>query len=142
MNKEELIILIEEQISVLGLDPISCRGDKPGMWSLKIKDSSIWIDVFNFESKPEIYYFQVMSPLFKVTDILNTEIMIDLLEYAYSMYNSSVCKKEQWYYALHLREAEGLSKTEISSAINKVAFYSSDIYAKFSFKYAAAFPIL
>lgn len=140
MNFYELSHLIETSISDLKLDPAACRGEKEGQWSLKIKDSTVWIDAFNFESRPEVYYFQVMSPLFKVPDILNNEIMIDLLEYAYSMYSCSICKKGDWYYVLHLRDAKGLEQSEVDSAIDRVGHYSSDIYSKFSFKYAAAFP--
>lgn len=140
MNFHELSHLVETSISGLKVDPVACRGEKEGQWSLRIKDATIWIDAFNFESNPDVYYFQVMSPLFKVPDILNSEIMIDLLEYAYSMYACSICKKEEWYYILHLRDAKGLDQSEVDAAIDRVGHYSSDVYSKFSFKYAAAFP--
>ncbi len=138
MNFEEISRLIENSLTGLKVDPVACRGEKKGQWSLKIKDSTVWIDAFNFESKPDVYYFQVMSPLFAVPETQNSEIMTDLLEFAYSMYGCSVCKKANWYYALSLREAEGLDQKEVDLIIDRIGHYSSDIYAKFSFKYASA----
>ena len=49
--------LIENYIRDLKVDPVACRGDKPGQWSLTYKGVPVWIDVFNFPTNPERYYF-------------------------------------------------------------------------------------
>jgi len=140
MNLQDLSNLIESSLKGLQVDPAACRGEKNGQWSVKIKDSTVWLDGFNFQTAPDKWYFQVMSPVFTVPLQQNTEIMTDLLEFAYSMYGCNVCKKGDWYYVLSLREADGLDQGEVDRAIDRVAHYSSDIYAKFTFKYPAAWP--
>lgn len=135
MNFEEACRMVEDSITGLKVDPARARGDKRGKWTITINGAEIWIDVFNFESKPNDYYLQVMSPLFKVSEINQKGIETDLLEFAHSMYGTSVCKRESWYFTMHLREALGLDQSEIDKAIDRVGFYSNDIYAKFKFKY-------
>ena len=41
MTFEEASNLVETSITGLKLDPATCRGQKKGQWSLKIKDSTI-----------------------------------------------------------------------------------------------------
>lgn len=135
MNFEEACKIVENSIYGLRVDPQAARGDKPGKWGLIIKGANVWIDVFNFETNPSENYVQVMSPLFKVDTTHQLDIQNDLLIYAYSMYGCSVCRKNEWYYVLVLREAEGLDQSEIDRAIDRVGYYSHDIYSKFTFKY-------
>jgi hypothetical protein len=130
--------LVENSIIGLKVDPVACRGDKPGKWTLRIKDSEVWVDVYNFETNPGRYYLQVMSPIFKLGDVNKADIQNDLLEYAYSMYGCSVCQRENWCFVMVLRETLGLSQSEVDAAIDRVGHYSSDIYGKFKFKYPAA----
>ncbi|MBL7883836.1 MAG: hypothetical protein JNL69_07185, partial [Bacteroidia bacterium] len=58
MTLEGIIQLVENSIAALNVDVAACRGEKKGQWSLKIKDSTVWIDAFNFPSNPDKYYFQ------------------------------------------------------------------------------------
>ena len=138
INFEEVCQLVEKSLEGLKVDPAQCREDKPGKWTTVINNSQVWIDVFNFEAKPEVNYFQVSSPLFKIPEIQREEIQTDLLEFAYSMYGCSVCKRGEWYFVLHLREAMGLGQSEVDKNIDRVAHYSNDIYQKFKFKYPQA----
>lgn len=138
MSFDELSRLIEKSLSGLKVDPVACRSDKPGKWTVRIKDSEVWIDAFSFDTKPNQFYFQVMSPLFKLGDADKNDIQTDLLEFAYSMYGCSVCKRDSWYFTMVLRESGGLDQSEVDAAIDRVAIYSSDIYAKFKFKYPNA----
>lgn len=142
MNYTEISALVEASIYELKVDPALCRGDKEGRWNLRIKDSTIWIDVFNFPTNPDKYYFQVMSPLFKATALNQLGIQNDLLEYAHAMYGCGVCKKAEWYFVIALREADGLGQKEVDFAIDKVGYYSSDMYGKFKFKYPDAFDTI
>lgn len=136
VRKEEYERIIERSISGLGLDLRSAK-ENDGKWTIKIKDSTVWIDLFSFPEKPDVFYFQVMSPLFKVPEGQLTEVQTDLLEYAHNMYSCSVTKKGDWFYVLVLRDAEDLEQTEVDRYIDRTAHYSTDIYSKFKFKYSA-----
>lgn len=135
MKLPEITQLVETSIASLKIDVPASRGAKEGQWSLKVKDSTVWIDAFNFQTNPDKYYFQVMSPLCAVTDKNKEAFFQDLLEINYALYGCSICKKENWMYVLVLREAENLDQSEVDAAIDRVGFYSSDYYNKLSFKY-------
>jgi hypothetical protein len=131
---------LEQSLEEIGIDAYRTRGKKDGQWSFKYKNSDVWIDIYSYPEKPDNYYFQVMSPLCKMIDDKNNEndFLIDLLEFNYNMYNCAICKKEQWFYVLHLREVNNIQKPEIDNAIDRVAFYSADCWSKLSFKYKNA----
>lgn len=135
MNLQEITLLIETSLAGLKLDVAASRGAKPGQWSFKSKDASVWIDAFDFPTSPGKFYLQVMSPLCAVPDKKADEFFQDLLEINYKMYGSWMCKKEGWIYILSLREADGLDQSEIDATLDRVAFYSTDYYSKLSFKY-------
>lgn len=135
MNFELASQIVEASLTGLKVDPARCRGDKRGKWTVVISGSEVWIDLFNFDSNPNVYYIQLMSPLFKVSENNQKGIETDLLEFAHSMYGTSVCKRENWYFAMHLREIEGLGQSEVDKSLDRVGFYSNDIYSKFKFKY-------
>ena len=138
MNLDEISRLVEKSLSGLQVDPLTCRSDKPGKWTVRIKDSEVWIDAFSFDANPHRFYLQIMSPLFKMTEFNQSDIQNDLLEFAYTMYGCSVCKRESWYFAMVLREANGLDQSEVDATIDRVGLYSSDIYAKFKKKFPNA----
>ena len=98
MNLEQASVLIESSISGLKVDPVACRGDKPGQWNLTYKGSTIWIDVFNFTTAPERYYFQVMSPLTAVPDKNVEDYYKNLLEINHNLYGTWITKKDNWLY--------------------------------------------
>lgn len=135
MTYNEIQELIEKSISGLGIDAATSRGSKQGQWTIKIKDAEIWIDAFDFSSKPGVYYIQVMSPLCAVPDKKTEEFAWDLLEINRNMYNCAMCKKDNWMYVISLREADGMEQAEIDLIIDRVAYYSTDFYNKLSFKY-------
>ncbi|MGZ6255332.1 MAG: hypothetical protein ACXWL5_05050, partial [Candidatus Chromulinivorax sp.] len=126
MNLQEISTLVETSIAGLKIDVAACRGEKPGQWSFKMKDASVWIDAFDFPTNPGKYYFQVMSPLCAMPDKNKEAFMQDLLEINYKMYGSWMCKKENWIYVLSLREADGLDQSEVDATFDRVGIYSSD----------------
>lgn len=135
MNLKEVGQLIETSIVGLKMDVAASRGAKEGQWSIKVKDATVWVDVFDFPTAPGKFYLQVMSAMFPVPDKKKDEFAWDLLEINYKMYNCWMCKKENWIYVLSLREAAGLDQSEVDALLDRVAFYSSDYYSKLSFKY-------
>ncbi|MES2799574.1 MAG: YbjN domain-containing protein [Bacteroidota bacterium] len=135
VRKEEYERIIERSLTALGVD-LRAAKEQEGKWTVKIKDSTVWIDLFAFPEKPDVFYFQVMSPIFKAPETQLTEVQNDLLEFAHNMYSCSVTKKADWFYVLVLRDAENLDQAEVDRYIDRVAHYSSDIYSKFKFKYS------
>jgi hypothetical protein len=129
---------IEKSLQEIGFDPRTTRGEKEGQWTINYKNSTVWIDLFSYPQNPEKYYFQVMSPLCRMVDRQKEEFAIDLLEINYLLYGCWICKKDDWIYIMHLREADNLQKTEIDNTIERVAVYSSEYWGKLSFKYKDA----
>lgn len=66
MNLIQTSELLESSIKGLNIDPVAFRKEKAGQWTVNIKGAPIYIDVFNFATKPDNYYLQIMSPLFKI----------------------------------------------------------------------------
>ncbi len=135
MNLQQTSDLVEASIKGLNIDPVASRKEKEGQWNITVKGAPVYLDVFNFSSKPETYYFQVMSPLFKVPESRNEEIYGDLLDMNYDMYACAICRKNGWFYILALRPATGLDQTEVNYLIDTVSHYSNDFYSKLTFKY-------
>ena len=136
MQSKEIAQLVETSLAGLKVDAAAGRrGGKEGQWTVKIKDSSVWIDAFDFSTNPGKFYLQVMSPLCAVPDKKADEFSWDLLEINYNMYGCAMCKKENFIYVLSLREANGLDQSEVDAIIDRVSFYSSDYFNKLSFKY-------
>lgn len=138
MNLQEITPLVETSLAGLKVDPALCRGAKPGQWSYKLKDATVWIDVYTSEANNGKWYFQVMSPLCAVPDDRQLEFFQDLMEINYKMYGSWMCKKDGWLYVISLRETVNIDQSEIDATLDRVAFYSTDYFSKLSFKYQGA----
>ncbi|MCU0345224.1 MAG: YbjN domain-containing protein [Ignavibacterium sp.] len=130
--------LAKTRIRGLSVDPIACSGQKPGQWSLISKVATEWIDVFNFETNPGRWIFQVMSLLIATPDENQESIYQNLLKINRDLYGSSTCKKDEWIYVMSLHEADGLDQTEVNSALDKLAFSCSDYKDKLIIKYVAS----
>jgi len=127
--------LVENSIRDLKVDPVACRGQQPGQWSLIYKGATVWIDVFNFKDKPDRWYFQVMSPLLEMPDQNKEAFLQSLLEVNHNLYGAWISKKDNWTYVMSLREAAGLDQAEVNATIDRVAYYSSDYQGKIKFKF-------
>ncbi len=127
--------LVEASLKGLNVDPVACRGQNQGQWSLIYKGSTVWIDVFNFPSTPERWYFQVMSPLLVLPDKNIESFYQNLLEINHTLFGSWICKKNDWSYLMFLREAAGLDLNEINATLDRVAFYCNDYKGKLTFKF-------
>lgn len=136
IRKEEYCRMIEQSLIGLGVPQREAQGEN-GKWTATIKGATVWVDIFDFSNNPEVYYFQVMSPLFKHPETRIQELQTDLLEFSHNMYGCGVSKKDNWYFTFSLREAEDLSQSEIDKTIDRIVHYSNDIYSKFKFKYPA-----
>ena len=135
MTLEQTNELIRNSLVGLKLNPEECKGQNPGQWTFILKDSTMWIDVFNFPAAPERWYVQIMSPLLMVPPRNAEALMVDLLELNAKLYSSAICKKDKWFYMISLRETEGMDQKELDALIDRVGIYSSDYFGKLSFKY-------
>jgi hypothetical protein len=135
MDLNEIGKMIEASLEGLKIDVAEARGDKPGQWAYKMSDSTIWIDVYDLPAKPGVYYMRVLSPLMAMPDKKVDEFLQDLLEINFKLFNAAMAKKGDWIYLINLRQTQDLNQTEIDSILDQIAFYSSDYYAKLSFKY-------
>ena len=135
MDLQKTSQLIEDSIRGLNVDPAACRGQNPGQWSLLYKGSTVWFDVFNFQNNPDVWYFQVMSPLLPVPDKNQESFYQNLLEINHNLYGCWISKKGDWLYVMFLREAAGLDQSEVNATMDRVAFYSNDYNGKLKFKF-------
>lgn len=135
MDLQQTSALVEESIRGLKVDPVACRGQKEGQWSLIYRGSTVWIDVFNFQDNPTRWYFQMMSPLLPVPDKNVESFYQNCLEINHNLYGSWISKKGDWLYVMFLREAAGLDLNEINATLDRVAIYSSDYNGKLKFKF-------
>ena len=134
MDLHQTSALVESCIKQLGVDPVACRGQNPGQWSIIYKGSTVWIDVFQ-NTQNQSWYFQVMSPLLAVPDKNVESFFQNALEINHILYGCAICKKEAWTYVMSLREAAGLDQNEVSATFDRVAFYSNDYQGKLKFKF-------
>jgi len=135
MNYEETKAIVEQSLKDLGVNPADAAGPNKGQWSITYKGSTVWIDVFNFETQPERYYVQVMSPLLAAPTKNQASFYQNVLEINSLLYGCAICKKDAWLYVINIRESVGLDKSEFDATLDRVAFYSSDYKGKLSFKY-------
>lgn len=135
MNLEQVTPLINNSLKTIGLDPNTCKGEKPGQWTATYKDATVWVDVFEHQTNKGKWYFRVMSPLMKITDQNRESFYQDLLEINYNLYNTAMVKFNEWIYVMHLRETDSLDESEIVASFDRVGFYSYDYYGKLQYKF-------
>ncbi len=130
-NLSQYYQIVESAIKGLGIDPATCRGQKPGQWDLKKGSASVWVDIMYIEKESRAY-FQVMAPICEVPSAKLEDFYKELLEINYGLYGVSFVKYEKWIYIKMIREADGLDANECSSMLNRVGNYSDhyDDYLK------------
>ncbi len=135
MDFNQTSTLVETSLKGLNVDPVACRGQKPGQWAITYKGATVWIDVFNFQNNPDRWYFQVMSPLVEVPDKNKEGFFQNLLEINHTLFGAWITKKDAWTYVMMLREAADLDQNEVNATLDRVAFYSGDYQGKIKFKF-------
>jgi len=115
--------MIESVISSLGVDPATCRGQKPGEWNLQKGSATIWVDIMWLEKEQRAYY-QVMSPVCQLPKGDLTHFYQELLEINHGLYGVAFVKYETWVYIKMIREVEGLDAAEAGAMLNRVGNYA------------------
>jgi hypothetical protein len=136
MTLQEATPLVEQSISGLGIDPATSHTDKPGHWSFKLENSTIWIDVYSSEKNEGKWYFQVMSPLCSIPSRRKDEFLNELLEINFMLYGSWIAKKDGWAYVTSLRETANLDQSEIDATLDRVVHYSTEYREKLRDQYS------
>ena len=120
--------MVEECISRLGVDPVSTRGQEEGQWSLVKSYAKVWLDLWNIEKEGRAY-FQVLSPVLKVTDVApdrKAELCEELLKINHSLYGVAFTIYNDFVWIKVIREASGMDSNEAMAMISRVGTYSDE----------------
>ena len=86
-EQENTIVLVENAIRKIGVDPAICKGEKVGQYSLVQGSANVWIDVL-FVARENSCYFQVMSPIMILHNVTNkVGLFEELLTINDTLYN-------------------------------------------------------
>ncbi|HEY0029509.1 MAG TPA: YbjN domain-containing protein [Bacteroidia bacterium] len=126
--------MVDKCISDLGVDPMICRGEKAGQWSLKKGSASVWIDIWHIEQENRAY-FQVLAPVMQIPPTNQQAFFQELLELNYTLYGVAFVKFNDWIYVKLIRECDGLEQKEAAATINRVGWYADEYDDKLKLKY-------
>jgi len=126
--------MVDNCISKLGVDPNTCRGEKPGQWDLKKGSASVWIDVFKNENSFS-GYFQCMAPVVQIPTNMTKEFYEEVLEKNHSLYATAMTKYKDWIYLKTIRELDGIDEAEMTALMNRVGNYADDLDDYYKNKY-------
>ena len=135
MNLEQYYQMVENCISKLGVDPATCRGEKPGQWDLKRGSASVWADVFVLDNG--YGYFQCMAPVAKIPANNTLAFYEEIMEKNHDLFGTGMTKYKDWVYMKTVRELEGLDENEIIATFNRVSGYADDLDDYYKEKYPA-----
>lgn len=116
--------MIEAIFSEFGIDPVACRGEKPGQWALVRGSAKVWVDIWYIESEGRAY-FQCMSPvmMFPAPE-KHGEFFKELLEINDQLFGVGFTIYNGWAWLKHIRELDGLDQAEATATINRIGVYA------------------
>jgi hypothetical protein len=133
--------MIEEIIQSLGVDPSLCRGERPGQYSLMLGSARVWIDVWYIESQGRSY-FQAMSPVMRLPVYERQQAFFqELLEVNDKLYGVAFTVYNGWAWLKHIRETDGLDKSEAEAMIHRIGVYADQYDDYLKGKYGEA-PVM
>ncbi len=132
MDLTHVHVMVENVIRRFGIDPTSCRGEKPGQWNLTKGSAQIWIDVMEIN---ESGYFQCMAPISAVPASRTQEFYQEILETNHKLYGVGMTKFKEWIYIKTIRETDGLDENEVAAQMNRIGVYADDYDDYFKNKY-------
>ena len=133
--------MVEEIIQSLGVDPSLCRGQNPGQYSLMLGSARVWIDVWYIESQSRSY-FQAMSPVMRLPILQSQHAFFqELLEINDKLYGVAFTVYNGWAWLKHIRETDGLDKSEAEAMIHRIGVYADQYDDYLKGKYGEA-PII
>jgi hypothetical protein len=120
--------MVEDCISRLGVDPVSARGTEEGQWSLVKGSAKVWLDLWHIEKESRAY-FQVLSPVLKMTDVPDlrrAELLEELLKINHSLYGVAFTIHNDFLWIKVIREADGMDSNEAMAMMTRVGTYSDE----------------
>lgn len=133
--------LVEDVLKDYNIDPSTCRGPQPGQWNLKRGSANVWVDVFQSKDAQgnltNYGYLQVLAPVCEVP-VNNQHLFTkELLEANHLLYGVSFTIYMEKAYIKTIRELEGLDKSEVRTAFDRVGIYADEWDDKLRAKYFA-----
>jgi hypothetical protein len=130
--------MVEDIIRGLGVDPSLCRGQNPGQYSLMLGSARVWIDVWYIESQGRAY-FQAMSPVMRLPIRESQHAFFqELLEINDKLYGVAFTVYNGWAWLKHIRETDGLDKSEAEAMIHRIGVYADNYDDYLKGKYGEA----
>ncbi len=129
---QQYINIIEEAIKLIGIDPATCRGEKPTQWNLTKGSASVWLDLWHIEKEARAY-FQAISPVLSLDTVSNVAALTkELLELNHQLYGTAFTIYNNTVFVKVIREADGMDATEANAMILRVGSYADqyDDYLK------------
>lgn len=134
---ENGIALVESAIAKTGVDPVACRGQKAGQYSMVQGSAQIWIDVF-YSERENSCYFQVMSPIMPLSGVINSAALYEeLLTINDTLYNVAFTLYNNFVWLKTIREVKGLDADEIIAQIKRIGTYGDQYDDMLKQKYTA-----
>lgn len=122
--------MVEDVIRDLGVDPATCRAEKPGTWNLRLGSASVWVDVWQSKDQNgnlvDGGYLQIMAPICEVPEVNQAAFTKELLEINHRLYGVGFTIFEKWSYIKAIRELEELDKSEVRATFDRVGIYADD----------------
>ena len=131
--------IVEGCITKLGVEPSSCRGEKPGQWSLKKGSVNVWIDVFHLE-KEKRAYFQVMSQVMNVPPTNKEALFEELLSINDRLFGVAFTIYKNIVWLKVIREVQGLDEDEAFAMITRIGNYADQYDDELIAKYPSSAP--
>jgi hypothetical protein len=133
-NLSSYYTIIEECIQRLGIDPVQCRGEKEGQWSLTKGSAKVWLDLWHIEREGRAY-LQVMSPFMEVPASNREVFFEDLLKTNDQMFGVAFSVYDGWSWLKVIREVDGLDSDEAFAMLTRVGNYADKYDDEFLEKY-------
>ena len=126
--------MAEENIKQLGINPDTCKGPKPGQWSIKKGSASVIIDIFK-KPTDKFGYFQCLAPVSKIPETKTLDFTLEVLDINHTLFGVGMTKFKDWIYVKTIREVVGLDKTEMMASIQRIGIYADKYDDYFKKKY-------
>lgn len=138
-NLNKYYQMVESCISDLGVDPVQCRGTKPGSWTLNKGSVQVWVDVWYIEREKRSY-LQIMSPIMKVPKAEAEALFKELLQINDRLFGVGFTIYKDTVWLKHVRETENLQESEVLNTLHRVGNYADQYDDILKQKYDAERP--
>lgn len=139
-NIDKYLPIVEAAIQQIGIDPLSCRGEKAGQWNLVKGSANVWLDIWHIEREGRAY-FQAMAPVIDYKSVANKGALAEeMLQINHQLYGVAFTIYDGFAYIKVIREADGMDATEANAMIVRVGTYADQYDDYLKNKYLAPPP--